>query len=147
MTNDTMSQNATVSALPSVVQERVLAGLLGGATVTAAARAAKVDRATIHRWFAEDPVFIATYNSCRNEMADAVRQEIRFLAAEAIKTLRSVLTDEATPAAVRLKAAGEVLKLVMEENLTGPSNVEDAEAALEKSVMDRRLRRRPERLV
>lgn len=147
MSCDVMPRNATLPGLPSVPQERVLAALLSGSTVTAAAKAGKVDRATVHRWLSDDPAFIAAYNSYRLEMVDAIRQEVRFLSAEAIKALRSVLTDEATPAVVKLKAAGEVLKLVLDEKLTGPTNVEDVEAALGRRKMDRMLKRRSERLV
>ncbi len=146
MARDILPHNATLPALPSVGQERVLAALLGGATVTAAARSADVDRATVHRWLSDDPAFIAAYNSYRLEMVDSVRQEVRFLAADAVKALRSVLSDGSAPAAVKLKAAGEVLKLIFDETPIGPTNVEDVEAAMKKRELDRRLTRRSDRL-
>ena len=147
MSRDYLPQIATHPDLPSVSQEKVLIALLSGSCVTSAAKAGGVDRATVHRWLATDAAFIAAYNSYRAEMVDAVRQEIRFLAVEATKAIRSVLTDEATPSAVKLKAAGEVLKMVLAEGPTGPKNVEDAEAALKRREMDRLLHRRPEPLV
>ena len=145
MSNDIMPRNATLPSLPSVPQERVLVALLGGASVTSAAKAGNVDRATVHRWLAEDPAFIAAYNSYRMEMVDAVRQEIRFLASEAVKALRTVLTDKETPAAVKLKAAGEILKLVLDEGPSGPTNVEDVEAAMKRRNLNRRLGVRTDR--
>src|SRR6516162_8888019 len=125
MSRDNLPQIAALSGLPSVPQEKVLVALLSGACVTSAAKAGGVDRATVHRWLSDDPAFIAAYNSYRMEMVDAVRQEVRFLAADAVKALRTVLTDEAAPAAVKLRAAGEVLKLVLEEGPTGPTSLED----------------------
>jgi hypothetical protein len=106
MSCDIMPRNATLPGLPSAGQDRVLGALLTGATVTEAAKAGNVDRATVHRWLSDDPVFIAAYNSYHIEMVEAVRQEVRFLAADAVKALRSVLTDEATPAP--LLAAGQL---------------------------------------
>jgi hypothetical protein len=147
MGRDELQQNAAPPTMPSVAQERALASLLGGASVTAAAKAAEVDRATLHRWLSDDATFIAAFNSYRVEMADALRQEIRFLGAEAVRTLRSLLTGEETPAAIRLKAASEVLKLTLGEPLNGPTSVEDAEAAMARRGLDRRIGRRPDRLV
>src|SRR4051812_6313270 len=94
MSSDMMQHNATLPGLPSVPQEKVLAALLSGSCVTTAAKAGDVDRATVHRWLSDDPVFIAAYNALRREMVDSVRQEIRYLASGAVKALRAVLTDE-----------------------------------------------------
>ena len=147
MSRDIMPRIATLPSLPSVPQEKVLIALLSGSCVTTAAKAGGVNRATVHRWLADDPAFIAAYNSYRLEMVEAVRQEIRFLAADATQALRAVLNDEATPAAVKLKAAGDVLKLVLGEKLTGPTNAEDVEAAMQRRDMNRRLKMRSEPLV
>jgi len=49
MGSDILPQNATEPGLPTVVQERALAALLSGSSVTAAAKSAGVDRATVHR--------------------------------------------------------------------------------------------------
>ncbi len=63
MSRDNLPQNATLPALLSIGQDKALAALLSGATVTAAAKSADVDRGTLHRWLADDPTFIAAYNS------------------------------------------------------------------------------------
>ncbi len=91
-------------------------------------------------------VFSEECHSFRLEMVDAIRQEVRYLAADAVKALRAVLTDEETPAVVRLKAAGEVLKLVLDEKPNGPTNVEDVEAAMKRRELRRRLGLQSERL-
>ena len=47
-----MPQNTTPEKL-TAQQERVLERLLAGDTITAAAKAVKLDRSTVHRWFRE----------------------------------------------------------------------------------------------
>ena len=49
-------------------QTRALAELLGGSTVTSAAKAAGVDRSTVHRWLREDFTFQASLNAARRDM-------------------------------------------------------------------------------
>ena len=137
MSRDISQQNATVPSLPSAAQDLALTSLLGGATVTAAAKTAGVNRATVHRWLDADPVFIAAYNSFRVEMADSVRQELRLLAADAVRVMRSVLSDKQTPPAVKLKAAGEVLKLAFADRIDGPTDPEIAATAIRRRDMTR----------
>lgn len=117
MARDIVRRNATPLASIAPEQDRAISALLSGSTVTAAAKEAKVDRATVHRWMSEDPAFIAAYNSYRIEMGDAVRQQLRFLAAESVKTIRDILADKSAPAAVRLKAATDVLGMVSGDDL------------------------------
>jgi hypothetical protein len=72
-----MQQNAPVEEPGdglSPTQETGLAALLTGATVTAAADAAGVDRATVHRWLKDDFTFLVAYNRGRRELHDAVRR-------------------------------------------------------------------------
>ena len=57
-----MPRNATPDGRLKPRQQAVLERLLAGETVTAAARAAKVDRSTVHRWLKEDYTFGAAYN-------------------------------------------------------------------------------------
>src|SRR5262245_53114031 len=108
MVCDRSPRNGALSALSSGAQDKAFGAQPSGATVTSAAKVAGVDRATLHRWLAEDTVFIAAYNAYRAEMMDAVRQELRLLAAEAVRAVRAVLADGSAPAAVRVRAAGEV---------------------------------------
>lgn len=57
--NETLPTLAT--GLPPAQHQAMLA-LLSGSTVTSAAQYAEVGRATLHRWLADDPAFIAAYN-------------------------------------------------------------------------------------
>src|SRR4051794_40135520 len=124
MPRDNLPQTAARFTPRSMGQEKALAALLSGASVTRAARAANVDRATLTRWLSSDAGFIASYNGYRSEMVAALRDQLRFMAADAIKAIRSLITDEATPPAIRLKAAQGVLDLVLAEKPAGPTDVE-----------------------
>ena len=70
-----------------------------------AAVAAGVDRSTVYRWMGSDPVFAAELNRARRDQAEAIRGELRDLAAEAVRTLRHLVTSQYVPPAVRLRAA------------------------------------------
>ena len=78
MARDIVRRNETLpAAAPSglpVDQERAIAALLKGESVTAAAGRVGVSRQTVHRSLAEDPDFIAAYNQARREIAEAVNQ-------------------------------------------------------------------------
>lgn len=112
-------------------QKRAITSLLTGATATAAAKAANVHRGTVHRWMKEDPAFIAEFNLARKEMSEAVGQELRYLASEAIDVLRSFLVDPDIAPPLRLKAAIEVLK-ASSPLPDEPTDVEDVQAAITK---------------
>jgi AcrR family transcriptional regulator len=49
-------------------QTRALGALLGGATITAAAEAAGVERTTIYRWLRDDVAFQGAYNRLRHDL-------------------------------------------------------------------------------
>lgn len=122
----------------SAEQDKAIAVLLVGQTVTRAAQAAGVRRETIWKWFNGDPDFIAAFNSYRAEMRAAVRAELVHLSASAVKAMRDVLESAETPAAVKVKAAESVLKLVagLED---GPTDREAAEVVLSHRMLTRRL--------
>src|SRR3954467_9423926 len=108
-----MQQIATVEAAPALDPRAALAvaALSGGSSVTDAARAAGVDRSTVYRWLDQSPEFVAELNRYRREQRDALRHELRGLAADAVKAMRALLAPDAPPA-VRLRAALAVLQAV-----------------------------------
>jgi AcrR family transcriptional regulator len=94
-------------------QVLAIEALVVGSTVTAAAAAAGVSRATVHRWLATDAEFIAAFNRERSDHLGHVRRQLRALADEAVVTIhRAMTTDRPVPMAVRLRAAFAVLKMV-----------------------------------
>ncbi len=88
----------------NAAQQKVLALIAAGSTARAAAEAAGVHRNTVANWLRSseyrDAMAEALY-----EKALAVRDHADSLAAEAYNVIRTMLTDPAVPAAVRLKAA------------------------------------------
>jgi hypothetical protein len=126
MARDIVRQTETPPALP-VPQERAIAALLTGASVTAAAAKAGVARQTVHRWLSDDPAFIAAYNLARREIAEAVAQSLRVLSLQSVRVLRRTLTSSKTPTAVKVQAAVAVLKMAAGAP-DGPTDVEDARA-------------------
>ena len=131
MTRDIMRQDEATGPELSPGQDRAIAELLSGSSVTAAAEAAGVSRSSVHRWLADDPAFIAAYNLARQEVRDAARRDLDSLAVQAVGCVRSLMAGPETPAAVTLRAALEVIKSASEGTI-GPTCTEDAEVAIAK---------------
>ncbi len=66
--------------------------MLSGETVTAAAKTANVNRATVHRWL-NDPDFLAALNSHRSELRDTQHHRLARLASKAIELVEQALED------------------------------------------------------
>ncbi len=86
---DTMQQNATLSD----GQERALASLLAGKTVTTAAADAGIDRTTLHRWLKSDFAFQASLNRGRRELRDAMQARLLALAEKAGGVVETALNE------------------------------------------------------
>jgi hypothetical protein len=79
-----MRQNATpANDALSPNQEKALAALLAGKSVTEAAAAAEVDRTTLHRWLKEDFDFKAALNRGRKDLREAMHARLMVLADKA----------------------------------------------------------------
>jgi hypothetical protein len=94
----------------SPVQAQVIAALAQGRTITDAARQAGLHRTTIHTWFRDQPAFKTAFEDAQREYVAALQDGMRDLAARAVETLRSLLDDPKTPAAVRLRTALAILQ-------------------------------------
>ncbi len=90
-------------------QEKVLAALSAGETLTAAAALADVHRNTITYWRQTSQAFNTGLRDAMFQKQLHWRDQAAELAAVATDALRATLTDPATPPAVRLKAALAVL--------------------------------------
>jgi len=101
-------QNSTPSTL-TPVQAQVVLALAQGATITAAAQAAGLHRTTVYHWLNTQPAFETAINAARAEYILTLRDELKSMSCLALSTLRSVLEDNQTAPAVRLKAALAVL--------------------------------------
>lgn len=94
------------------VQEKVLALLSAGSTVSAAAEAAGVHRNTIANWRYSSSAFRCALLQAESEKARYWQDQIGALAVQAMDAVRGIVTDPNAPAAVRLKAALSILRNV-----------------------------------
>jgi transposase-like protein len=94
---------------PSPVQQAVLAALVQGATITAAAEASNVHRTTVHYWCRTQPEFRLALQQAKQIHTEAVRDELRQLSADAISVLREIMHSKQAPPSVRLRAALAVI--------------------------------------
>ena len=124
-------------------QEQAAALLARGRRVGDVAEAAGVTPATIAEW-QQVPVFVAAVNGQLADARESTRQRLRALAAAALDVVEAALTEDTTPAKVRLQLAVEVLELVGAGELAkqeigsgDPADVEadQQSAALTKSLM------------
>jgi DNA-binding phage protein len=102
--SDTMPQNATFGEGLSPAQEKAVAALLAGQTVTAAAKAAEVDRTTVYRWLRDpyDPTFRVSLDRGRRELRQAMEARLLTLASKAADCLEGVLEEGDGKAALAL---------------------------------------------
>jgi|HubBroStandDraft_6_1064221.scaffolds.fasta_scaffold1532981_1 Homeodomain-like domain len=91
------------------VQAQVVHALSQGVTITAAAQAAGLHRATIHNWLKTLPAFETAVNEARADYVLTLRDDLKSMSCLALSTLRGLLETNDTPAAVRLRAALAVL--------------------------------------
>ena len=90
----------------SASQERALAALLAGETVTSASEVAKVSRQTVHRWM-RNPEFQAAFNAGRNNLRGEMETRLEIVASQAIANVdRSVVEGDTNVSLAVLKGLG-----------------------------------------
>ena len=92
-------------------QEQVLALISAGATIADAAQSAGLHRNTIHNWLRSVPDFQLALEQARQAKALYWQEQAEELAADALSTIRTLMTDPKTPASTRLRAAQIILNL------------------------------------
>ncbi len=88
----------------SVPQARALAALLKGSNVEAAARAAGVSRATVHRWLKQED-FSAVFRTERVAIVDRAASVILTNSSDAALVIVEIMSDKKQPSSLRLRAA------------------------------------------
>lgn len=107
-----MSRHLTPTTL-SPRQHRTVVALLTTGEVRAAAREVGVTRETVHRWL-RDPVFLAAVRDAEAAAIDALSRQLVQLGTTAIATITAAMTDPATPAATRVRAADVALNRLLQ---------------------------------
>ncbi len=94
----------------SIDQAKAALALARGGTVSAAADAIGVHRASIYNWFKSDPNFQQAIEEIRRDRIERLNDQMRELDSLALSRLRRILEDDSVPAAVQLRAALAVLE-------------------------------------
>jgi hypothetical protein len=87
---------------PSPSQEKALAALLAGRSVTDAAAAAEVNRSTVHHWMKVDFAFQAALNRGRRELREAIEARLMALAEKATECVEWAMAEGDGKAALAL---------------------------------------------
>ena len=128
---DKSQQNGTLS----LQQEHALAGLLSGLSVTDTAKAAGVNRGTVHRWLKEDFTFQAAVHQGQHELRNALQTRLSNLAENAVSCVEKAIQEgDAKTAMALLRGLG----LLKGKALPIPS---DDPVELEEDILEEKYRR------
>ncbi len=106
-----MSANQTLLTSPSTLtprQRRAVEALLTTGEVAAAAREVGITRDTLYRWL-KQPIFLGAVREAEAKALDELSRLLVRLSRTAVGTLAKAMSDPATPAATRVRAADAVL--------------------------------------
>jgi lambda repressor-like predicted transcriptional regulator len=108
-----MQDNATLSAdfdgKLTPVQERAIVALLSHANTRMAAKAVRVDEATLWRWL-QDKDFHAAYMTARRETVQHALARLQQVSTQAVNTLREVMRDKTAKGSERVSAAKAIIE-------------------------------------
>jgi hypothetical protein len=107
-----MRPHATSERL-SPKQRRAVCALLATGDVTAAAKEASVNRATLYRWLKE-PAFLAAVREAEADALDELSRLLVRLGRTAVATIAKAMSDPITPAATRVRAADVALSRLLQ---------------------------------
>lgn len=113
-TQSTVIQNLT-DLTPA--QRQVVQALAAGSSITSAAAAAGITRATIYNWRKSIPAFNSAIGQASLDYADSCRDHVHDLRAKALHGLSQFLDNPSTPPALRLK----VIQMILGNSINPPS--------------------------
>lgn len=110
-----------------------IVALLGGASQTAAAKAAGVNPRTLRTWLTEDPNFRANLRAAEAEAVSGMSRRLLGLGDLALDALADLLTDDETPDGLKLRTAQIVLErfMALRELADLETRIVDLEAQLQ----------------
>lgn len=113
---------------PDSAQQSVIAALIQGATISAAAKASRVHRTTVHYWCRTQPHFRLALEQAKQIHAESVRDELRQLSRCALTTLSDLMTNRWTVDSVRLRAVLRVIDASTESPAVAAADPEVTQA-------------------
>ena len=102
-------KHSTESPLLTTVQQCVINALATGATLTDAAEANNINRATIYRWMKTRKEFSTALHQARAEFVLARRDDLHYLSNRALEILLVILNNPKSSPAVLLRTAMFIL--------------------------------------
>lgn len=93
-------------------QTKAIQALLIEPTIATAAKLASVSESTLFRWLNDDG-FSAAYRDARGRLLDDALTVLQGASTDAARFLQSVVNDGEAPAAVRVRAACEILSFAL----------------------------------
>jgi hypothetical protein len=107
-------------------QSKVIALLVSGATIEAAAHKSAVNPATVHAWL-KKPHFADGYRNARRSVVTQATASLQAACSDAVSTLLAVASDASAPASSRVSAARVILEMSLKS-----FELEDLAARIEK---------------
>ncbi len=129
-----MRRGATPATLTSR-QQQAIAAIVATGDVTIAAQSVGVNRATLYRWM-KQPQFVQAVHAAEADAVEDLSRMLVRLGRTAVATLAKAMSDPATPAATKVRAADATLSKLLQ--LRELATLEQRVAALEASVGEER---------
>ncbi len=125
-----MRRDATAATLTSR-QQQAIAAIVATGDVTVAAQSVGVNRATLYRWL-KQPSFVQAVHAAEADAVEDLSRMLVRLGRTAVATLAKAMSDPATPAATKVRAADATLSKLLQ--LRELATLEQRVTALEASV-------------
>ena len=116
-------------------QQQAIAAIVATGDVTVAAQSVGVNRATLYRWL-KQPQFVQAVHAAEADAVEDLSRMLVRLGRTAVATLAKAMSDPATPAATKVRAADATLSKLLQ--LRELATLEQRVAALEASVGEER---------
>ena len=129
-----MRRGATPATLTSR-QQQAIAAIVATGDVTIAAQSVGVNRATLYRWM-KQPQFVQAVHAAEADAVEDLSRMLVRLGRTAVATLAKAMSDPATPAATKVRAANATLSKLLQ--LRELATLEQRVAALEAIVEEGR---------
>ena len=108
-----MGADENASGTLTSPQRKAMAALPEGMTVTHAAHHAGVGVSTVYRWL-QQPLFSSMLKTAEQTQFGEVARSLGAVGISAVATLAAIKDDEAAPAAIRARAASDLLAKQMQ---------------------------------
>ncbi len=125
-----MAQKGTHPTL-TARQRRTIEALIGSGDVSTALQTVGTGRTTFYRWM-KDPAFLQAVHAAEADAVEDLSRMLVRLGRTAVATLAKAMSDPATPAATKVRAADATLSKLLQ--LRELATLEQRVAALEANV-------------